>query len=98
MVITLAFLVVSQGELPLGSGCPDGEVNDLTTKLSTPAEHAFPLFMGEVLCHEKRAVASSFRPDEKALVLRAYVRQRGMLVKESARHIQHMQKALEQMK
>lgn len=47
--------------------------------------------------HSFGLLIGSFCPDEKAIVLRSYLRQRGMLVKESARHIQHMQKALEQM-
>ena len=40
---------------------------------------------------------SAFRPADAICVVRAYQRQRTMLVKELARHIQHMHKALTQM-
>lgn len=39
----------------------------------------------------------AFRPSEQILPLRAYLRQRDMLIKNGAQHIQHMQKALTQM-
>jgi transposase len=39
----------------------------------------------------------AFRPAEAILALRAYLRQRDMLIKTAAEHIQHMQKALTQM-
>lgn len=39
----------------------------------------------------------AFRPTDEILPLRAYLRQRDMLIKSSAMHIQHMQKALTQM-
>lgn len=39
----------------------------------------------------------AFRPDDVICQLRAYVRQRSMLISESSKHIQHIQKALEQM-
>jgi len=39
----------------------------------------------------------AFRPDEVICRLRAYTRQRSMLVTEGSKHIQHIQKALEQM-
>jgi len=47
--------------------------------------------------HSFGLLTGSFRPEEKVLILRSYLRQRSMLVKQSAGHIQHMQKALEQM-
>jgi transposase len=40
---------------------------------------------------------ASFRPADSILPLRAYLRQRDMLIKSAAVHIQHMQKALTQM-
>ncbi len=40
---------------------------------------------------------TSFRPAEAILPLRMYLRQRDMLIKNAATHIQHMQKALTQM-
>jgi transposase len=40
---------------------------------------------------------AAYRPADEIVVLRSYVRQRGMLVKSAAIHIQHMQKALQQM-
>jgi transposase len=40
---------------------------------------------------------AAYRPADEIVVLRSYVRQRGMLVKSAATHIQHMQKALQQM-
>jgi transposase len=40
---------------------------------------------------------AAFRPAEEIAVLRAYLRQREMLVKDSASHKQHIQKALQQM-
>ena len=39
----------------------------------------------------------AFRPEDQVVVLRSYIRQREMLVRQSATHIQHMQKALRQM-
>ncbi|MDH5538238.1 MAG: IS110 family transposase [Rhizobacter sp.] len=39
----------------------------------------------------------AFRPAEQVCVLRALWRQRGMLLRSQARHVQHMQKALAQM-
>jgi transposase len=39
----------------------------------------------------------AYRPSDQIVVLRSYVRQREMLVKSAATHIQHMQKALQQM-
>lgn len=47
--------------------------------------------------HTYGLLAAAFRPDEQTCVLRAYLRQRGLLVEEAARHIQRMQKSLEQM-
>jgi transposase len=47
--------------------------------------------------HTFGLLAAAFRPDEQTCVLRAYLRQRGLLVEEAARHIQHMQKSLQQM-
>src|SRR3569832_681880 len=40
---------------------------------------------------------SAFRPQEEICVLRTYLRQREMLIACAADHIQHMQKALQQM-
>lgn len=40
---------------------------------------------------------SAFRPNDLILPLRAYIRQRDMLIKSAAQHVQHMQKALTQM-
>ena len=39
----------------------------------------------------------AFRPRDEDCVVRSYVRQRGRLVRERARCVQHMQKALTQM-
>lgn len=47
--------------------------------------------------HMYGLLEGSFRPTQDVCVLRAYMRQRDMLVKCSATHIQHMQKALMQM-
>jgi len=47
--------------------------------------------------HAYGLLTSAFRADEQINVLRAYHRQRTMLVSHAASHIQHMQKALEQM-
>lgn len=47
--------------------------------------------------HTYGLLSGAFRPEESICVLRAYLRQRGMLVQEAASHIQHMQKALSQM-
>ena len=47
--------------------------------------HSYGLFLG------------SFRPPDSVLALRAYWRQREMQVRYAAHHVQHMQKALEQM-
>jgi transposase len=40
---------------------------------------------------------AAYRPADEIVVLRSYVRQREMLVKSAGTHIQHMQKALQQM-
>jgi transposase len=42
-------------------------------------------------------LAGAFRPADEIVILRGYMRQRQMLVKTAAIHIQHMQKALQQM-
>ncbi len=47
--------------------------------------------------HAYGLLISAFRPDDQINVLRAYHRQRTMLVGHASTHIQHMQKALEQM-
>ena len=47
--------------------------------------------------HSYGLLAGAFRPAQEVLPLRAYLRQRQMLVQYGARHIQHMQKALQQM-
>ena len=47
--------------------------------------------------HSHGLLPASFRPGADVAVLRHYLRQRAELVGNGARHIQHMQKALEQM-
>jgi transposase len=47
--------------------------------------------------HAHGLLPASFRPSADVAVLRHYLRQRAELVRNAARHIQHMQKALEQM-
>ena len=47
--------------------------------------------------HSYGLLRGSFRPPDSVLALRAYSRQRQMLVRYAAGHVQHMQKALEQM-
>lgn len=47
--------------------------------------------------HTYGLLNGAFRPNEQICALRVYLRQRSMLIKESASHIQHMQKALTQM-
>ena len=47
--------------------------------------------------HTYGLLAAAFRPDEQTCVLRAYMRQRGLLVEESSRHVLRMQKSFEQM-
>ena len=47
--------------------------------------------------HSYGLLRGSFRPDDSVLALRAYWRQRQMQVRYAASHVQHMQKALEQM-
>jgi transposase len=47
--------------------------------------------------HSCGLLAGSFRPRDEIVVLRGYLRQRQMLVRYAAQHVQHMQKALEQM-
>jgi transposase len=47
--------------------------------------------------HSYGLLAAAFRPDDQVCVLRSYLRQRQMLLTAAAQHIQHMQKALEQM-
>src|SRR5262245_8759642 len=47
--------------------------------------------------HSVGLLAAAFRPDEQTCQLRAYLRQRANLVHQASRHVQHLQKALEQM-
>ncbi|HWB07965.1 MAG TPA: IS110 family transposase [Pirellulales bacterium] len=47
--------------------------------------------------HTFGLLSGAFRPRDAVCALRAYVRQRSMLVESAARHVQHMQKALAQM-
>jgi transposase len=47
--------------------------------------------------HSYGLLAASFRPEDQVIVLRGYLRQRQMLLRHAGQHIQHMQKALEQM-
>jgi len=47
--------------------------------------------------HTYGLLAGAFRPSDEVCVLRGFMRQRGMLVQASSMHIQHMQKALQQM-
>ena len=47
--------------------------------------------------HTYGLLRPSFRPPEAVLALRGYWRQRQMLVRYASHHVQHMQKALEQM-
>ena len=46
--------------------------------------------------HSYGLLSAAFRPQDQVVVLRAYLRQRDMLVTYAGQHIQHMQKALEQ--
>jgi transposase len=47
--------------------------------------------------HTYGLLKPSFRPPESVRALRAYHRQRQMVIRQAAAHVQHMQKALEQM-
>lgn len=47
--------------------------------------------------HTYGLLKGAFRPVEQVCVLRTYLRQRSMLIKQASSHIQHMQKALSQM-
>jgi transposase len=47
--------------------------------------------------HSHGLLRGSFRPPDVVIALRAYLRQRQMLISYASTHIQHMQKALEQM-
>jgi transposase len=47
--------------------------------------------------HSYGLLSASFRPEDQVVVLRGYLRQRHMVIRYGSRHIQHMQKALEQM-
>ena len=47
--------------------------------------------------HACGLLAGSFRPPDQIVVLRGYLRQKQMLVRYAAQHVQHLQKALEQM-
>ncbi len=47
--------------------------------------------------HSVGLLAAAFRPDEKTCQLRAYLRQRANVIRYAGQHIQHMEKALEQM-
>jgi transposase len=47
--------------------------------------------------HSYGLLSAAFRPADQVVVLRGYLRQRQMLLSYGGQHIQHMQKALEQM-
>jgi transposase len=47
--------------------------------------------------HSVGLLAAAFRPDGATCVLRAYLRQRGTLIRFASQHLQHMHKALELM-
>jgi transposase len=47
--------------------------------------------------HTYGLLSGAFRPSEQTCALRAYMRQRSMLIQQASSHIQHMQKALSQM-
>ena len=47
--------------------------------------------------HTYGLLAGAFRPPDDVCVLRSYLRQREMLIQTASMHIQHMQKALQQM-
>jgi transposase len=47
--------------------------------------------------HTYGLLAGAFRPPDEICVLRSYLRQKEMLTQTSSQHIQHMQKALQQM-
>jgi transposase len=47
--------------------------------------------------HSYGLLSASFHPSDQVIVLRSYLRQRQMLVRYAGQHVQHMQKALEQM-
>lgn len=47
--------------------------------------------------HTYGLLNGAFRPNEQICILRAYLRQRSMLIKHASVHIQHMQKVLSQM-
>lgn len=47
--------------------------------------------------HTFGLLSPAFRPADQFVVLRGYLRHRAMLVRSAAQHIQHMQKALQQM-
>src|ERR1700726_2219542 len=47
--------------------------------------------------HSYGLLTPSFRPDDQVVVLRGYLRQRQMLIGYAGRHVQHVQKALEEM-
>jgi hypothetical protein len=47
--------------------------------------------------HACGLLAGSFRPSDDIVVLRGYLRQRQTLIADAGRHVQHTQKALEQM-
>jgi transposase len=47
--------------------------------------------------HSVGLLAGAFRPDDKSCQLRSYLRQRANLIRYAGQHVQHMQKALEQM-
>src|SRR5262249_48151925 len=47
--------------------------------------------------HSFGLLTGSFQPADQVVVLRSYLRQRQMLIRYSGQHVQHMQKALEQM-
>jgi transposase len=47
--------------------------------------------------HSYGLLTASFRPTDEVVVWRSYQRQREMLIRYAAQHVQHMQKALEEM-
>ena len=57
----------------------------------------WPIASGSTRLASVGLPAGAFRPDEKTCQLRSYLRWRANLIRYAGQHIQHMQKALEQM-
>ena len=95
---TAAAPVASQSVAAVATPDPTTMTGRTKRKLTSPAASATALIIALLWTIPTAGLfISSFRPAEEIAILRSYLRQRAMLIRYAAAHVQHMQKALQQM-